>query len=224
MAASTTLKVRSTSPSLKVFSSLEGRKKRVLQNARKRVSGRRRRNVIGRRPDNLINWETGIGNANANEVRRLTYTAIAVTVGGLYTAAFNSTYMRANAYEWTEYEDRYAEYRVLAIRLRAMGTEAANPTPATQIMCDDRLGTLALVNSSDHFACCNAQPFPVYVSTPRMPVHEVHALDLEDFNFGSTGAANDRFALLWHVDTHSAEDQVDLVFFVEWLVEFKGPQ
>ncbi len=164
-----------------------------------------------------------------NIIRRLTVVAaITTNASGFASAVINSTYLRANATEWSSCAALYTEYRIIRTRMHVCPQLPAASTAGTNFAgpiifyCDRSGASAALASLTAAFAYDTSKPFNFWQTTPKPIKYDTQAIDLEEQNFTSTGVNSTTFSVGYVFSDPSAASVTVGSLLIEWLVEFKG--
>jgi len=179
------------------------------------------------RSRNLANWNEKVSVQNAKITVRLVSVANGGTlVSGVFIQKYNATHMVANAPEWSDYSTLYSEFRILSVRAQLF-TEPGSLTGAQAIVYGDDRSSSGTPpgNVFGVFQLANAKVWGGAQESRRVPVHQANALTSEDFLFRGVLAPSVAFSLVAGVFSTDLTDSTTKIWeFVEYLVEFSGPQ
>jgi len=175
----------------------------------------------------LINWNETVTVANEKITRRLVSVARTGTLAsGVFIQKYNATHMVANAPEWGDLASLYVEFRILSVRVHLF-TEPGSLTGAQSVVFGDDRSSSGTPpgNVFGVWQLANARVWGAAQESRRLPVHQTNALTTEDFLFRGTLAPTSAFSLVGGVFSTDITDSTTKIWeFVEYLVEFSGPQ
>lgn len=182
----------------------------------------------GRGKPRKISWvmvPRGMPGAGTVEVRRLSLTgAMTTTAAGTFAkniAAATAGWGLSSTTEWSSYSARFTEYRVLAIKVTVVPYTVSASSEASMVLSTDRSGA---VGAPANLNVCWAGTAPRVFFTGQVKPgsYEAKAIDLEDQDYSPVGTIISTFS----VQAFATGPVSTQLFgaYVEYLVEFKGPQ
>jgi len=183
-------------------------------------------------PKDILNFSNFGAQKTASECRRLTYSVNIQTnsTSGSFQLVVGSSYLRSNAVEWANYAARWVEYRVVRTRVfYAPITGASTGAAGGHVTFGvDRSGVIVAgaLGSPTVWALAGGKVFNHNNTERALVKYSAVATDLEEQNFTAVGSNSVSYSICCSFNTPgnvSGPTSIG-VLFIDWLVEFRGPQ
>ncbi len=159
------------------------------------------------------------GSGQQSVVRRCSRILNITSNGSGFAQAVVGTSSVNSATEWSSLTARYAEFRVLRIKVHYVDLVT---TPSAVVFAGDRAGNLATPTTvAEVWARDAAKAFNSDTTTPNMPKYQMSAIDIEDQDFQPVNAPSNNYAIHMALEGFAASATIGRLY-VEYMVEFRG--
>jgi len=164
-----------------------------------------------------------VASQNATEQRRITVAGTLTTLAGGFVGFLINTALMRTGNEWASYAARYAQYRLLGVRVHITDTPAASQPSGSVVLATDESGSLpAPVSALVNWQAGKPRVYNLDQTSTRPITYEARAVNLDQLNYTAVGVSATTLQILIAINGPATAAVAQ--YYAEWCVEFKSIQ